>query len=240
MKRYIIYIKGLLLFAFVMFLYGFSSFRNQAHKIKDLNINFKNGDNLFITYETVDKLLIQKFDRLKSQPKENIFLKEVEETLLSNEMIAKAEVFLTVNGELDVVIKQKTPIARVNQGSEMYYIDSEGGKMPLSSNYSARVPIINGIYDAKISKELFQLVTLIYNDDFLKKQIISIKQTPKKEFFLQTRIGNQRIELGTLNKIDIKIKKLKAFYNKAIKDNTLGQYRKINLMYNKQVVATKN
>ncbi len=240
MKKYVSFLKGLLLIAFVVFLYGFSSLRNKVKKIDNIDIEFENGDNLFITYEMVNKLLIQNYNGLINQPKENIFLKELEETLLSNKMIENAEVFLSVNGELGAVIKQKTPIARVNQSGQSYYIDSKGNKMPLSSHYSARVPIVEGVYVGDISEEIFVLAKLIYEDEFLKKQIVGITQTPKKEFLLETRVGNQTIELGDLQQIDKKIKKLKVFYHKVLNDKTLDKYKKINLMYNNQVVCTKN
>lgn len=239
MKRYVGFIKGVFLIALVVFLYGFSSHRNKLKKINNIDIKFENGDNLFITYEMVNKLLIQNYNGLINQSKENIFLKELESTLLSNEMIENAEVFLSVNGELGAIIKQKTPIARVNQGEQMYYIDYKGNKMPLSLNYSARVPIIEGVYGGKISKEMYLLTKLIYENHFLKKLIVGITQTPKKEFLLKTRMGNQIILLGSLQQIDKKVEKLKVFYKKAINDKVLDNYKKINLMYSNQVVCTK-
>ena len=239
MKKVLGFIKSFLLIAFILFLYGFYSNRNKVKKVDNIDIVFENGDNLFITYEMVNKLLIQNYDGLKSQPKENILLNKLEEVLHSNEMIENAEVFLSVDGELGAVIKQKTPIARVRQNERSYYIDSKGDKMPLSSNYSARVPIVEGISDGKITEELYALSMLVYEDEFLKKQIVGIKQTPKKEFILKTRVGDQSIELGDLRNIDKKIKKLKAFYHKNLKDNNLNLYKKINLIYNNQVVCTK-
>ena len=239
MKKVIGYIKTFLLIAFLVFLYGFSSSRNKLKKIDNIEIIFENGDNLFITHEMVNKLLIQKFDRLKSQPKENILLNKLEEVLLSNRMVENAEVFLSVDGELGAVIKQKTPIARVRQDEGAYYIDSKGNRMPLSSIYSARVPIVEGISNGKISKEIYTLAYLIYNDEFLKKQIVGIEQTPKKEFILKSRVGNQTIELGDLRQIDKKMKKLKVFYHKNLNDKNPIIYKKINLMFDNQVVCTK-
>jgi len=239
MNRYVGLIKGVLIIALLVFLYGFSSHRNKVKTIDNIDIKFENGDNPFITYEMVNKLLIQNYNGLINQPKENIFLKGLEETLLSNQMIENAEVYLSVNGELGAVIKQKTPIGRVNQSGRIYYIDSKGNKMPLSDNYSARVPIIEGIYNDEISEEIYKLSKLVYEDEFLKKQIVGIVQTPKKEFLLKTRVGNQTIELGDLQQIDEKIKKLKVFYHKAINDTILDTYKKINLMYSNQVVCTK-
>ena len=63
--------------------------------------------------------------------------------------------------------------------------------MPLSSNYSARVPIVEGISNGEISKEIYTLANLLYEDEFLKKQIVGIEQTLKKEFILKSRVGNQ-------------------------------------------------
>ncbi|MDY7394522.1 cell division protein FtsQ/DivIB [Aureibaculum sp. 2210JD6-5] len=240
MKKYIPLLKGVLLLIFVVLLYGFSSARNKTKRVEKVNINFENGDNLFITYETVNKLLVQNFGRLQSQPKENLFLNKLEETLLTNEMVENAEVFIDVDGKLGASIKQKTPIARINDGGMAYYMDSNGKRMPLSSNYSARVPIVEGIENNQISSELFKLATIIDNDEFLKKQVVGIQQKPENKFVLKTRIGNQEVELGTLNQLDQKIKKLKVFYQKVINDKTLNNYKTINLEYNNQVVCTKN
>lgn len=239
MKRYIGYIKGLFLIVLIAFLFGFSSKRNKVKKIDDIKIMFENGDNLFITYEMVNKLLIQNYKELQSQPKENIFLNKLEKTLLSNEMIENAEVFLSIDGQLGAIITQKTPIARVNQDEQSYYIDSKGNKMPLSSNYSARVPIVEGISNGQVSNDTYTLAKMVYEDDFLKKQIVGIEQLENNEFILKTRIGDQIVELGDLRNIDIKIKKLKAFYQKTMQDKTLDKYKKINLVYNDQVVCTK-
>ena len=238
MKKYIIYIKAILFIGVVAFLFGFASHRNELKKVSDIDVNFTNGDNLFITYETVNKLLIQNYGELKSQPKENIILRSLEETLKSNDMIEDADVFLTIDGKLGASIKQRTPIARVNDEAVAYYIDIKGDRMPLSANYSARVTLLSGVKGNDF-EDAYKLAFLIYNDSFLQKQIIGIEQNEKNEFVLRTRIGNQQIEFGSLNNFNAKFKKLKAFYNKVLKDKTLDKYQIINLIYINQVVCTK-
>jgi len=237
-KKYLIYIKSIVFVAIVVFLFGFASHRNKLKKVSTVDINFTNGDNLFITYQTVNKLLIQNYGKLKNQPKENIILSSLERTLQSNEMIEEADVFLTVDGKLGATIKQRTPIARVNDEGVAYYIDRKGIKMPLSPNYSARVPLLSGV-KGRNTDDAYYLTKLIFNDSFLHQQIVGIEQNSKNEFILRTRVGNQRIELGRLDGIDEKFKKLKAFYQKVLKDNTLSKYQTINLIYKNQVVCTK-
>ena len=236
MKRFVPYIKGLLLVAFIIFLYGFSGKRNEAEKIRKVEISFVNGNNLFITYDMVNKLLIQNHGALTSQPKENIILSKLEHTMYSNKMVEKAEVFLSVDGELGVLITQKTPIARLNQKEQAFYMDTNGNKMPLSSNYSARVPVVEG---GGMTRELFRLAKFIYDDPFLKKQVVGIIQHPDKTFVLKTRVGKQSIELGTVDGLNEKVRKLKAFYQKTMNDETLYNYKNINLVYKDQVVCTK-
>ncbi len=238
MKKYIVYIKAVLFIGVVLFLFGFATHRNRAKEIDKVDLKFTNGDNLFIDYKTVNKLLIQNYGELKSQRKENIILRKLEHTLRSNEMIEDADVYLTIDGTIGATIKQRTPIARINDEGVAYYIDSKGDKMPLSSNYSARVPLLSGL-TSKNSKEVYKMAYLIFNDSFLQKQIIGIQINKKNEFSLSTRVGNQKIEFGRFDNIDAKFKKLKAFYQKALKDKTLDKYQTINLIFNKQVVCTK-
>ena len=70
------YIKAFLLLALVVFLYAFSSQRNNARKLSDLTVKFIGNDNLYITQETVNKLLIQNKESITSVPKEILDLNE--------------------------------------------------------------------------------------------------------------------------------------------------------------------
>lgn len=232
------YIKMIALLLVITGLYAFSNHRSEEKSVKGLNIEFVGNQNLYITQGMVNKLLIQNYGELKSQPKENIILRSLEQTLKSNDMIEDADVFLTVEGKLGASIKQRTPIARVNDEAVAYYIDAKGDRMPLSANYSARVPLLSGVKGNNF-KNAYTIASLIFNDSFLQKQIIGIEQNSKKEFVLRTRIGNQQIELGSMDNVNAKFKKLKAFYNKVLKDKTIDKYQTINLIYSNQVVCTK-
>ena len=238
MKKYFKHIKTIVFIGVLGLIFSFTSTRNKAKKINEVEVKFVNENHLFITYEMVNKLLIQNYGTLKTQSKETIILSSLESVLQSNEMIQEADVFLTVDGKLCASLKQKTPIARVNDEGIAYYIDSKGDRMPLSSNYSARVPVVSGVKGRSLEK-VYLLAKKIYNDTFLHEQIIGIDQINDEEFVLKTRVGGQQIELGDLNRLNAKIEKLKAFYQKKLEDNTLSDYKTINLMYGDQVVCTK-
>ena len=242
MKRYKSVIKFTLLTLVIVFLYGFAAHRNSLKSNKEVKVVFENGENLFVSYETVNKLLIQNLEAYKNQSKENINLNNLEEFLQRNQMIENAEIFLTLSGDLGAIITQRTPVLRVANESETYYYDKLGAKMPLSDNYSARVPITTDAISGQGNTDIITLSNTIRNDDFLQKQIIGIKLIEgekKDQFELKTRVGDQKIIFGDLSRIEEKIAKLKVFYQKIILDSTITDYKTINLKFYNQIVCEK-
>lgn len=238
MIKYKFYIKAVFFILCIVGLYGFANYRNATRKIIDVEIEFEQGDNLYITTEMVNKLLIQSLGNVKNTTKEKLLLRVVEQSVEKNVMIENAEVFVTVDGVLKTKILQRKPIARIKENTNSYYLDRQGKKMPLSANYSARVPIVTGVKEKVDLEEVYQFVTRVLKNTFMQKQIIAIHINTEKEFLLKTRMGNQIIEFGKLKNEESKIKKLEAFYQKVVQDKKLNKYSKINLKYNKQVVCT--
>lgn len=232
------YIAGILLMSLVVFLYGFSNLKNSTQKINDISIEFELGDNLFMDRQMVNKLLIQNGGTVKNLTKSVIDLHNLEANIQSHPMVESASVYLTIDGFLKAKIKQRTPIARVVMNNESYYIDRQAKSMPLSENFSARVLLVSGAVKEENNREIHQLVTAILNDKFLKEQIIAIEKTPKNEYVLDTRVGDQKIILGKIENLNQKIKNLDSFYSKSMADSTIYKYDSINLKYNKQVVCT--
>jgi len=232
------YIKALGLLVLMVFLFAFSSLRNAERNVQNVTINFIGNDNLFITQETVNKLLIQKEGDPTKMPKEILDLNGLEMALNSNPMIKTAEVYLTVNGEVRVDVKQRKPIARVSTNAS-YYIDDEGSFMPLSTNYTARVPLVKGYVEKNKLDNIFVIANKIYNDEFLKTHIVEIFQKQDNTIILKTRALDFEIILGNLDMLDKKINNFKAFYQKAKKDKSLNKYSKVNLQFENQVVCTK-
>jgi len=232
------YIKLIALLIVLSFLFAFSTIRNsERHPVK-LVVNFIGEDNLFITHESVNKLLIVNKEEPTKVPKEILDLNGLENALNSNPMIKSAQVYLTVNGEIRADIKQRKPIARVSTNAN-YYVDDEGKFMPLSANYSARIPLVTGYVEKNNLNNVFIIANKIYNDQFLRKQIVEIHQEHDKTIKLKTRTSNFEIVVGNLEQLDKKINNLKAFYQKAKKDDSLEKYSIVNLEFDNQVICTK-
>ncbi len=183
-------------------------------------------------------MLIQKFGPLTNVPKEKVVLNTIESVIETNDMVENAQVYLTINGELTSKIAQRQPIGRV-EGASKYYLDAQGKRMPLSRYHSARVPIITGKITGKSLEDAYVILNYINKDDFLRKNIIGIHVEEEGKYQLKFRVDNFVVNLGDVGDLENKFNNFKAFYAKATKDQTLGEYQIVSLEFNNQVVCTK-
>jgi cell division protein FtsQ len=161
---------------------------------------FIGNDELFITHETVNKLLIEKNLSVQKPQKVAVDLNKLENSLDNYNMIEKSEVFISIDGVLKAFVKQKSPVARVFDENGSFYFDYQGNKMPLSENFTARVPLVSGEINDENSKDLNKLFRFIYDDDFLKKNIIGIEILPTGAIIMSNRNYNYKIDFGrTIN-----------------------------------------
>ena len=223
----------------VIFLYSFTSYRNEHRKIKKTEVIFIGENILFLKSEMVNKLLIEKNQDLKTINKVDLDLKKLEVSVNKQQMVQKADVFVSVDGVLKAVVKQKTPVGRVFDETGSFYIDSEGNKMPLSDNYTARVPLLSGEITVVKKEKLSEVLKMIDKDEFLKKNIIGVQVLPNGNLIMANRNYDYQIDFGRTINIEKKFRNYKAFFQKAVSDNTLTKYKTINLKFTKQVVCIK-
>ena len=238
-KRVLKYLLFAVLIGFLAFLYSFTSIRNSQKKVAKIEVKFQAGNNNFLTHFMVNKLLIQNDTIVTNQAKSVIDLYHLENNVLKNPYVEKAAVFLTIGGVLKTNIKQRTPIARIFSNKDTYYIDKQGVKVPLSSNYSARVLLVSGVENSADIKMILPLISYILEDDFLHKEIVGIVKSDVDEFEFSVRSGDYKIDFGKLNDLEVKFNKLKAFYNTTYKNKTIQEYKTITVKYHNQVVCSK-
>src|SRR5690606_24962562 len=210
------FIKIGVLFLVVISLYAFSDIRSGQRKIENIQIEFVGDQNLYITHEMVNKLLILSYGDLTNLPKENIVLNTIEKAIEANDMVKKAQVYFTVDGGLKAKVSQRKPIGRV-EGISSFYMDEDGLRMPFSKLHSARVPIITGKITENSLREAHRIITFGNADEFLRKNIIGIHITEEEKYQLRFRVDNFVVVLGSVEDLERKFANFRAFYVKASK-----------------------
>lgn len=232
-------VRIFLMFFLVLFLYSFASKRNERRRMTDIEVAFIGTDNLYITQERINSILQDNLSFVGSVKKDHEVIKHLEKVLNTNTMIDEAQVYKSIDGVLKAEIVQKKPIGRVVNGSSNFYIDSKGHKMPLSDNYSARVPLVTGKINESNKDEIFEILSKIDTDDFLKKSIIGIQILPSGSLVMSDRNFDYKILFGKVVNEDRKFNNYKAFMQHALQDTIIKNYKLINLKFTQQVVCTK-
>lgn len=232
-------LQYVLLLVAVLGSYAFSNYRNELKKPEELQIIFVSKENLYIDEAMVNKLLIQNFEGSLNQAKERLVLNRLETILSEIPLIESAQVYLTIDGELRANIAQRQPIARVVGTSDVFYLDRLSKRMPLSNLHSARVPLITGNSSEEDLNNCFELLNFIEDEPFLRDDLVGIHIEGNQRYSLRLRAENFELYLGSVEKLPVKIAKLKAFYNKAKKDSIWSKYRKIDLSFENQIIGTK-
>lgn len=232
-------VRLVLMLALVIFLFSFTSKRNNSRKLTKSTVIFVGDNAPFVNQQMVNKLLIENRKDAQSIGKDKLDLNKLEKILNAQEMIEKSDVFVSIDGVLKAVVKQKTPVARFFDGDDSFYIDYKGNRMPLSANFTARVPLVSGGITRKNREDLAELFRIIYNDAFLKKNIIGVQIMPNGSLIMLNRNFSYQIDFGGTIRMKAKFNNYKAFFQKAILDSSLYKYKKIDLRFAQQVVCTK-
>lgn len=74
MKHSVAYIKAFVLLAVVACLYGFAEKRHSSRTLSEVKVEFTDNENLYVTEEVVNKLLIQNNATVTSIDKETLDL----------------------------------------------------------------------------------------------------------------------------------------------------------------------
>jgi cell division protein FtsQ len=232
-------VRLVLMMMVVVTLYAFSGHRNSTRKLAGSQVTFTGDENLFLTEDAVNKLLIEKNSRAQSIQRDWVDLNRLEKAVEKHRMVEKSEVFVSIDGVLKAVVKQKTPIARVFVRDSSYYVDSKGNVMPLSSQYTARVPVVSGDVTPGKIQEVAGVLKMIHDDEFLKQNIIGVKVLASGAMEMENRNFDFAIDYGKPVNIKRKFANYKAFFQKAAADSTIKKYKKISLRFSNQVVCTK-
>lgn len=231
-------------------LMSFINVKKQEVKCAKVDILIPGVDN-FIEIDEINAILRQSQGDLIGRNLEKINLQEIEKSIADNPYIDFVKVYAEMNGTVSVEIKQREPVLRViTANGQDYYIDKEGLKIPISTNFTADVLVATGniveTFNGKVdtlftdmAKNLFDAAKYIRQDDFWDSQIEQILVNPKNEIELIPRLGNQRIILGSANDIDIKLNNLMVFYKQVMSQVGWETYKTINLKYTNQVICQK-
>lgn len=153
--------------------------------------------------------------------------------------IDSANVYLNLNGKLNLDIRQRVPVFRLNKDGNDFYVDEKGTEFPISKTYSHPCMLVTGNVKRNEYEKLAELVEKIDGDDFSKKYFIGISKD-NGNYNLLTSEGNYKVEIGDLDNIEFKVKGFKTFVEKYLVYQDPAKYSMVSVKYQNQIVTTLN
>ena len=250
----------LVLIAGILVLLSFVKSEHKKTVCKSFNIIVENNiSNQLIDADEIKKNIYVTFDTLVGKKLMDINLNEVEQMLMSYDHIAEAQVYTSLNGNLNITITQREPMLRViNKRNECFYMDAQGELFPLSNVSSVRVPVASGnisttvkdtvniknldktdVSEMSTIQKLYIINRYIQEDSFLQAQIEQIYINKSNEIELVPKVGRHIILFGDIDNMETKFENLIVFYEQGMKKAGWKKYKTINLKYSNQVICSK-
>ncbi|ASK31158.1 cell division protein FtsQ [Chryseobacterium sp. T16E-39] len=221
------------------FLLSFSLKKFSGQKITDNKISVKLSEKTPVYF--VDEKDIREIVK-KENPSGKVGdlnIPSLEKKINALPAVDSANVYLNLNGKLNLDIKQRVPVFRLNKEGRDFYVDEKGVEFPISKTYSHPCMLVTGNVKPDEYEKLAELVGKIDKDDFSKRYFIGISKD-KDDYNLLTSEGNYKVEIGDLDNIEFKVKGFKAFVEKYLVYQDPQKYNMISVKYQNQIVTTLN
>lgn len=221
------------------FLLSFSLKKFSGQKITDNEISVKMSEKTPVYF--IDEKDIREIVK-KENPSGKVGdlnIPALEKKINALPAVDSANIYLNLNGKLNLDIKQRVPVFRLNKNGRDFYVDDKGIEFPISKTYSHPCMLVTGDVQKDEYRKLAELVEKIDKDDFSKKYFIGISKD-NDDYNLLTSEGNYKVEIGDLDNIEFKVKGFKTFVEKYLVYQDPEKYRMVSVKYQNQIVTTLN
>lgn len=193
---------------------------------------------------------INSAEELKGKTLKELNIFNMEMNLNENPYVSEAYVTFGHDGVLKLHVIQKQPVFRVMPlKGNGFYVDNSGLKVPLSMNYTLRLPVVSGniletyedsmFISEKSLMEVRNVFEFIHTDPFWTAFIEQVYVDKFKGIILIPKVGNHTIVLGNSDNLEDKFSRLKIFYLEGLGKVGWEVYQQIDLSFKGQIVAKK-
>jgi cell division protein FtsQ len=246
-KKIFIVLGWILLIGGIGFTMYYAWMQREAVRCQEIVVNINPNSPRFLDEKEITDMIEKSGEMIVGSRLSAIDINKIETKLNASSSLANVQVFkkveskgLSFKGKLVVSLDERTPIVRIKNSTEDYYMDMEGNKIPTSAKYIERILIASGtIPTPEIQASLLKMADYVNKDEFWRAQIEQVFVQANGELLMLPQVGDYLIEFGTPDDYELKLRNLKAVYQQGFKNMGWNKYRTISVKYRNQVVCTK-
>lgn len=246
--------------AVILMAFARNSHTQKKYSGLDVKVHYSDNDKL-IEANDIKTLITAKYGKVENLYIGELGQPEVLKLLRTNPYLRNIVIKTTVEGKYEVSVWQANPKVRlIDNTGRQCFVDEEYNAIPVSNRYIIELPLITGIpyiplnargnledivsknpnlQSAGFTLGAIQIASEIIKDSVMNALIEQIDINPSGSVNLYSKFNKLNIVFGDSTDAQEKLSNLKAFFETAIKSNSLSQYYKVNLQYKNQVVCSK-
>ncbi len=209
------------------------------------------GKETFIDQNDISELVKAKFGGVVGKPLHQIPVEQMEKSLSDLPYVASAEIYVDMDGILQVAVQQREVMLRIiNYNGQEYYIDTKGAKVPVTLKYVPHVLVANGhikegyqkpldTVQTQLVRDLVDIVEHVKDDALWSNQIVQLYVNGDRDIEIVPRVGTQQLVLGNARNLDNKLDRLEIFYKNILPKVGSDAYEKVNVKYDGQIICER-
>ncbi|MGN1216159.1 MAG: cell division protein FtsQ/DivIB [Candidatus Cryptobacteroides sp.] len=214
-----------------------------------------NEDYVFVSPEDIEGYLKSDYGPIVGQRLDSVDLRRIEEILDAKSAVLKAEAYTTPDGYLNAKLFQREPAVRFQKGDTGFYADERGFIFPLQSNYTSRVPIMDGNIPLDVQADYkgeprsekekewlaaaIRLVHFIKDSKVWSENISQMTVNSDGDIVMVPRKGNEKFIFGGPDSPEAKFGRIERYYNTIAPAKGQDTYSTVNVKYDGQIVCRK-
>ena len=215
--------------------FWFSNYRYQQKNNLEVIVNYTNPPR-FLNDSLVNKLLTQNLPLKYCLRKDSLDLNILESKMNKIPEVKNVEIFVLPKGKLSLCITERKPLFKVDSDPPLYS-DINGVLFNYKRLDSLHYPTFQTISSTISLENSANMIKILRADPFLSRELDHVILI-KDKYQLKLKSFDFNIIFGSPTRVKEKIKKLKVFCTFQNVQDSLNFFKKINLSYNNQVVAT--
>ena len=162
----------------------------------------------------------------------------LEELIMENNYVKKAEVYLGLEDTICIHIDFREPFVKVLKSNRIYYLDSEEVILPTLKNFKHDLIVVSGDIEWDDMDDLFDLVENVYSDNMLSELIGGIYYSKDGGYILSSKLCDVGINIGQKPVFDFdKLKQIELFLIFMSEEIGCDYCDVINIKYDNQIIC---
>ena len=256
MKKTVAYILAALLS--ILFVVGMALIYRNMRQEQDLvtcsQLEVSFADTLrFVSEEDIREYLDTRYGTYIGQRLDSVQLSRIEDLLAERSAVQSGQAWTTSDGVLHVLVTQRAPVLRFQDGRRSFYVDADGNIFPPHDTYIASVPTVEGTIPFDIPEGfrgeapsdearkwilgMIGMYNYISSSRNWQHHINTVRVRGDGDLLLTIDGRSEQFIIGQPDNIKDKFLRIDRYIGTIAPSVEEGHYRTVNVKYNNQIIC---